>query len=259
MPAGLAIPTVDIEPTCEIAELAIGSGVIAQCRPTVCDRLLENLADRRQQTSDLRSGYLPARLARIDPRAPKRFADIDISQTGDHALVEHQELDRRLSPFDGGSKMVGRQAIAKRLGAECGDSWPVFQLNLVHKVDRAESSRVVQGQPMMRGLDHKVIVLAQFGRIDPPSPAHAQVKDQSPAPIGVDQPIFGAAPQPSHPRARKRLHKIGGKGAAKVGAAHVDAHDLFALEDLRETAHRGFDFGKFWHIPCDVAKPTRRR
>ncbi len=75
------------------------------------------------------------------------------------------------------------------------------------QVDRAEAPRIVEREAVVRGLEHQVVVLAEFARIDPPAPAHAEMEHQRRAAVGVDQPVLGAAAEPGDRRPGERLHQ----------------------------------------------------
>src|SRR5205085_7458483 len=111
--ARLALAAVDVEAAGEIAELAVGAGVVAQGRTAVAERLLEYLADRRHQPGEGRARDLAGGLSRVDPRAEQRLADVDVAQTGDHMLVEQEQL-HRLFPFP--KRLV--QIVHREVGAE---------------------------------------------------------------------------------------------------------------------------------------------
>jgi demethylmenaquinone methyltransferase / 2-methoxy-6-polyprenyl-1,4-benzoquinol methylase len=63
----------------------------------------------------------------------------------------------------------------------------------------------------------------------------------------VDQAIFGPAGERSDFRAGQSLHQPGREGAAQVRAVHGDPDYALPFQVARQTAHGGFDFGKFWH------------
>src|SRR5215207_8757158 len=65
--------------------------------------------------------------------------------------------------------------------------------------------------------------------------------------VGMDQPVLGAPPEPGDPRPAQRLDEIGGERAAQVGAVDGNARDPPAVENARQPADRGFDFGELGH------------
>ena len=101
--AGGALFAIDQEGMLEIAERAVGLAMIAQGRAAGGDRLLQNGADRGGKSFGLggrlaacagdRAGLAQRRQA----GAMKGFADIDIAEAGDEALIEQRGLQRRSS------------------------------------------------------------------------------------------------------------------------------------------------------------------
>ena len=95
--------------------------------------------------------------------------------------------------------MRGIKRFAKRLGAQCGKGGPLVKRGFHHQIDRTEPARIAQRKSVAAfGFEHEVIVGAQGVGIGPPASAHAQMKHHGLAAIGVDQTIFGAAPQPRY-------------------------------------------------------------
>jgi hypothetical protein len=126
--------------------------------------------------------------------------------------------------------------------------WPCFQRSAIDEIDRAEPARVIQRQcAPCPGLDHQMIVLADFIGIDSPAPAHAEVKHHGLPAIAVDESVFGAAAEPGYPRTGQRLHQLRRKRAAQVRAAGLDTGDHLPIENMGKAAHGGFDFGQFGH------------
>ena len=92
-----------------------------------------------------------------------------------------------------------------------------------------------------------MVVLADFVRIDPPPPGHAEMEDQCVAAIAVDQPIFGPAAKRGDAGPGQPLAKIGRKRAAQIRPPRLDRDDAPALEHLGQAANGGLDFGKLGH------------
>ena len=99
-----------------------------------------------------------------------------------------------------------------------------------------------------------MVVLPDLARIDPPVARHAEVEDQGVAAIGVDQPVFGAAPKSAHPRAGQSLAEIEWQGAPQVEPPRLDVGDALAVKNAREAADGRLDFGKLGHAR-DMAEP----
>ena len=138
----------------------------------------------------------------------------------------------------------------ERLRPERTECWPGVQLLRPHEIERAEPPCVVERKAMpLVGLHQEVIVLLQFGRVDPPTARHAEMEDQRVAAIRGDRPVLRAAAEAGDASPRQPLSKIFGKRSAKVRAARLDARQLPPVEHSGKAADRRFDFGKLRHKP----------
>ena len=185
------------------------------------------------------------------PRDVERLADIDVAEPRDDALIEQHRLDRRDPAGERRRQHVGVEIGAERLGAE--------------RARRRASRRAARSRPdraSRSGADRRATAAARRRSrsarwscapkrlgIDPPAPRHAEMEDQRVAAIGVDQPIFGAPPQPGHARAGQPLAQVRRerRGADRRGAARR-ASAARPSSTLRQAAHGGLDFGKLGHI-----------
>ncbi len=117
-----------------------------------------------------------------------------------------------------------------------------------HEVDRAEAPWIVQGkQVAVSGLDQKMVMRPDLGRIDSPTSRHAEMEDQRVAAIGFNEPIFGAAGQRCDGRASQPLPQIDRNGEAEIRAACLDTGQNRALQNRPKASDSGFDFGQFRH------------
>src|SRR5688572_9251466 len=103
-----------------------------------------------------------------------------------------------------------------------------------------------------------MVVESGLGGIDPPMARHAEVKDQSVAAIGADQPEFRPATEAGDGCAREPLPKVERKRPAQVEAARLDPGQAPAVEDSGQAADGGLDFGKLGHRRR-YGEPTPRR
>src|SRR3546814_947913 len=100
---------------------------------------------------------------------------------------------------------------AERLRPHFGEGREAAQRLGGNDVDRAETARIVKGEPpSLLGLEREMVVRSDLPGIDPPLAGHAEVEDERVAPIGIDQPIFGPPAEPYHLRTRQQ-----------IGRAHV--------------------------------------
>jgi hypothetical protein len=103
-----------------------------------------------------------------------------------------------------------------------------------------------------------VIVGVNLMRVDPPLPGHSKMEDQSVGAVGANEAELSATAKRGDPRARQPLAEIGGEGAAKVGAAQLDAGNALSKQHCLQPADGCFDFGKLRHRR-DMAKPRQGR
>jgi len=82
----------------------------------------------------------------------------------------------------------------------------------------------------------------QFARIDSPASRHAEMEHQGIPAIGVDQPVFRAAPERGDGRPGHPLTQIDRDRLAQVGTARLDRGEALALQHGLQPAHGGFDF-----------------
>src|SRR5690606_33827305 len=113
-------------------------------RAAVADRLLEHLADRRYEPSERGTGDFARGLARIDPRAEQRLADVYVAEPGDDPLVQKHQLDRRLPVLQRGAQVLDRQVRSERLRAHRGECRPLIERRGVDEIDETEPARVVK-------------------------------------------------------------------------------------------------------------------
>src|SRR4051794_38503045 len=119
--ARLAVAVVDPETVLEIAERAVGLGVVAQRRAAGLDGLGENGADLACEAMRLLARLAARRRdrarrgLRVKPRPEQRLADIDVSEPGDQALVEERRLERRPLAAKQPGDRLARQLVAERL------------------------------------------------------------------------------------------------------------------------------------------------
>ena len=147
------------------------------------------------------------------------------------------------------------EILAERLRAHAEERLIVGERVGADQVYAAEAARVVERQkpPLLR-FEQEVVVGADRVRLDPPAPRHAQVEDHRVAAIGVDQAIFGTAPERGDARPGQPLAQVVGEGPAKVRAAGLDGGEPAPLQHGTKTAHGGLDFGKLGHVDEDIGR-----
>lgn len=247
-----ALAIIDQEALGEIAELAVGTSIIAKRRSTGLDGFADHLPDGADQPIDARQRQSPARASRTDSGAVKRLADVDIAKAGNDPLVEEKRLDRSSPPTQSLAKPARLQI--DRLRPKLGDRSPAPDIRSRHQVDRAEPPGVVQRQPAaIVCLEQQMVVRVDFAGIDSPLAGHPEVEDERVAAIGVDEPELASAPKPADRCACQPLAEVRRKSPAKVGPPQLHADDPPPEQHLLQSSDRCFDFGEFRHHR-DMAK-----
>src|SRR5438477_12443366 len=70
------------------------------------------------QAPHLCGGEFARRPMRVDPRAPERLVDVDVSHPGQRALVEQRRLDRGAAAGQAPAELCGREFVRERLRTE---------------------------------------------------------------------------------------------------------------------------------------------
>jgi hypothetical protein len=61
---------------------------------------------------------------------------------------------------------------------------------------------------MVRSFEHEMVVLIDGRRVDAPTSAHAEMEDQGPLAIRMDEAVFGPPPQTRDAGAGQGLHQV---------------------------------------------------
>ena len=96
--------------------------------------------------------------------------------------------------------------------------------------------------PPARRFQNEMIVLFDFRRVNTPTTRHPQMKYQHVLPVGIDQAIFGAAPQRLYPCARQPLAQIGWDWPTQVCTARFRTNNQFAFKDRPQAGDSRFHF-----------------
>src|SRR3546814_10310847 len=77
-------------------------------------------------------------------------------------LIEEQRLDRRAPPLQRFGEIAGRESVAERLRPHFGEGREAAQRLGGNDVDRAETARIVKGEPpSLLGLEHEMVVRSE--------------------------------------------------------------------------------------------------
>ena len=96
--------------------------------------------------------------------------------------------------------------------------------------------------------------------VDSPFARHAEVEDERVAAVRIDQPVFGATAKTCDMGAGQALPKVDRKRAPEVRTPRLHACDSLSLQNARQAADGGLDFGKLGHCGAiwrTAAKPAR--
>src|SRR5579883_868424 len=269
--AGGALLVVDLEAMLEIAQRAVRLAMVAQGRAAGGDGLFEHGANGARQRMRLGAGRAAlqsdraGRAFRGQPGPVQGFADIDVAEPGDEALVEQRRLERPFAAGEQAGKRGAVQIVAERLETEPFERRGVARL--VERLDphRAEAARIVVDDARAVGEADRHMIMRRIFRagemefarrrllpvaLDAERPRHAEMHDQSLAAVEMDENVFGAARQLDDRPADQPLDEALRKRRAQIGPRQHDALDPRADHRRGEALADGFDFGEFRHGRC---------
>ena len=143
--------------------------------------------------------------------------------------------------------MANGQIRTERFRPHRSETRPLPERAGIDQVDPPEPARVAQGEAVIGGLDHEMIVLVVGLGIDPPAPAHAEMKHHGPVAVGVNQAVLRAARQAGDRGAGQPLHQIRRERPAHIRPVGPRGDDPLPFKEPGKTADGGFDFGQFRH------------
>jgi hypothetical protein len=77
-----------------------------------------------------------------------------------------------------------------------------------------------------------MVVLSGLAGVNPPMARHPEVEDEAVPAVGVDQPIFGAPPEPDHSSTGQPLAEVDRQRPAKIRPARLDRRQPPTLKHL---------------------------
>lgn len=143
--AGVASLAIDLKAFLEIAQRAVGGGVIAQTGATGGDGFVEDIDNSGGKAGDLFALDAAAGAGGVDAGAEERFADVDVAEAGDETLIEEERLGGGGAARKGGGEHGGVEIGAERFGADSGEERVGFGISGRDEIDRAEAAGVVEG------------------------------------------------------------------------------------------------------------------
>ncbi len=157
-------------------------------------------------------------------RAVQRFADIDVAEPRDHALIEQRRLERRLlARRRRAASIAASNSLPSGSGPMRAQQRLLVELRARHDLHRAEPARIVEGDHRaVRHVKHDMVVrqksldargdssrvalsslLAQHAE----RARHAEMHQQHVAGGQIGEQIFGAAAEPADGLALQALRR----------------------------------------------------
>ena len=264
--AGFAFPAVDTERVLEIAQFPIRLPVVAQRRTARLDRFGQHVPDDRNKPLRARLRQ-PARLAaRVDPRAEKHLADVDVAKPGDQPLIQKRRLDRCTTTRKSGGQIVLVEGVAQGFWPDVAQEPVIFRVCGRHQVHGAEAAGIVEGDARTAfQIQHDMIVFRRCGMVmmepallqprNQHPPGHAKMDQQRFVGRQVDQDVFRPAPQSGHPCPGQPFGHAIRQRKAQIGAIHLRPFDHPPLHCRGKATPDRLDLGKLRHFGPD---PFRR-
>ena len=196
----------------KIAEFAGWPAVIAKCRPTRRDRLLEYCLDRMGEPFRPSTDNRRCRSRRREARTVQAFARIDVAHAGNHSLIEDRCLQRREAPRKPARQVASVEFVAEGFGAKPGKHRVTAEIASGNQVHEPETPGIVEAEGgSFVGFEDNVIVFVERRRIvaeDLEPPGHAQVRDQNRPGVEPHQKKLGAPINPVDPAPEKPRFEI---------------------------------------------------
>src|SRR6185437_738768 len=266
--AFLAFAVVDLERMLKIAELTRGLAMVTQRRAAGSDRLIEHRMDGADQPPRMIGGpglsgrERRGQSSRRQLRPEQRFADIDVAEPCDHALVEQRRLEAGLPVGAGTRQHGGIECVAERFRTE-----PVQQRFILDRaagdhLHVAEAARIVEDHGRARGhvKHHMIMGMVLAARMmelawrllvvlpeDTKRARHSQMHQQHVAGGEIDHQIFGAAAESGDGLALEPCHEVLLERKPQILAPRLDLDELGTLHRRLQSAADGFDFRQFRH------------
>ncbi len=254
----------------EISELSCRLAVVAQRRSAGLNRPFQHVTHRRRELGRARALDAPRHPPGRDASFVKRFTGVDVTDPGDHGLIEQCRLYRRPAALQACCQSGAVKSRINRFRTQFGQHRMHGQLGVRRQIHEAEAPRVVEpdGEAAGRLEDDMVVRLFRrrlAGKNAKP-PRHAEVRDQHGIVLELDQEELGAAADPLHLAPSQPLAKAVRERKPQVRTAQYDTLQAAPLEGRRQTAADGFDFGQFRHgvsrgcglNPMVMSRPTAR-
>lgn len=189
-----------------------------------------------------------------DARPKQRFADIDVTESGDDLLVQQRDFDRAFLALQPRAQVRRTKVIRERFRAEVVQAVRFTDADQLHK---PKSAGIIIGDGIgVFGRKNNVVVfgvgivsvgeLGELFAAQNKPPTHTEVHKQSFAGGEVGLQKFGPPRQAFNPLPFYAGRKIGREGKAQVWAVELHMRNDPSFEDGGEAPADRFNFGEFW-------------
>jgi hypothetical protein len=231
----------------KIAEFAGWPAVIAKCRPTRRDRLLEYCLDRMGEPFRPSTDNRRCRSRRREARTVQAFARIDVAHAGNHSLIEDRCLQRREAPRKPARQVAPVEFVAEGFGAKPDKHRVTAEIAAGNQVHKPETPGIVEAEgSSFVGFEDDVIVSVERRRIiveNLEPPGHAQVRDQNGPGVEPHQKKLGTPINPVDPAPKKPRFEILGQWKPEVRPPLDHPGQAAALQHRRQTPAHSLDLG----------------
>lgn len=250
--AGLPFPAIDKMQGLESPWLAISVYIVPQCGASGCNSRLEYLHNEAAETFCLRLAQTVSGPCGMDAGPKQGFADIDVPQSDNPALVQQGILDRHPCRDQGCRKGFCRKLVRKRFHSQMGKLWLLVFLFCLEETDHTETSGIHQGDTMVvAGPQDEMLMLAGWqilaGRVDEQPAGHAQMYEKGPAMLEIHQNIFGTTSQLDDRLMEEDCGETWRKRQTQVRPVDLHAGQAVPLQRSLHALENGFNFWEFWH------------
>jgi demethylmenaquinone methyltransferase / 2-methoxy-6-polyprenyl-1,4-benzoquinol methylase len=254
--ASVAFAVIDLEMLGKIPKFPIRLPEIAQGGAACINRLGQHFADDRDEAVDSGFREVTGKGKGADPGAEQGFANVDIAQTRDDALIQKRGFDRGAAASQTRRKVGFVEIIPKGLRPKSRQQG--MRATCGHEVHRAKTAGVVEGDPgaalhvqnhMVMLLRRGVVVveLAQHRAGNQHPARHAKVNEQRLTPIQIGEDVFRPPPQRQDPRPGQPVGHSFRQGPAQIGAVHLGPFDDRAFHDRGKATADSLNLGQFRH------------
>src|SRR5690625_314544 len=249
---GLTLAAIDRPSVLKVAQFPGGLHVIPQAAAAGRDRFLKNVADRPGQSLGALTPNAVRDASGGKACAIKSFAGIDVTEAGDHSLIQQRSLDRALATLQRRRQSGTIEGIAERLRAQPLQILAGLQFAGRKDIHVAETASVIEAHlSSLLGAQHDM-VMRQEGRrvrrIDKQHPAgHAEVHQQDITAVQEHQEILCPAVDALDSPPLQPKNEIERQGKAQVRPKLPDLKQAPAFQYRLQPPANGLYFRQLRH------------